>query len=47
MFPDKKEYVGAVLMDLLVALDTINNGLFIAKLNTYGLSVTALKLLRQ
>ena len=34
----KKEYVGAILMDLSNAFNTINYELLVAKLNTYGFS---------
>ena len=42
---DKKEFAGAVLMDLLKAFDTINHELLIAKLNAYGFSESPLKLI--
>ena len=32
---DKKEYIGAILMDLSKAFDTINNKLLVANLNAY------------
>ena len=35
---DKKEYVGAILMNLYKAFSTINYELLVAKLNTYGFS---------
>ena len=35
---DKKEYVGAILIDLSKAFNTVNYELFLAKLNTYGFS---------
>ena len=34
----KKEYVGAILMDLSKTFNTINYELLVAKLNTYGFS---------
>ena len=34
----KKEYVGAILMDLSKAFDTINYKLLVAKRNAYGFS---------
>merc|ERR1712096_425564 len=37
MSGDKKEYSGAVLMDLSKALDTINHELLVAKMHAYGL----------
>ena len=39
---DKKGYAGAILMDLSKALDTINHGLLISKLNTYGFGLKSL-----
>ena len=33
---DKKEYVGAILMDLSKAFDIINYHLLVAKRNAYG-----------
>ena len=35
---DKKEYVGAILMDLSKPFSTISYELSVAKLNTYGFS---------
>ena len=35
---DKKEYAGALLMDLSKAFDTINHDLLLAKLSAYGFS---------
>jgi len=43
---DKKGYAGAMLMDLSKAFDTINHNLLIAKLHAYGLSRSALKLIK-
>ena len=42
---DKKEFAGAVLMDLLKAFDTTNHELLIAILNAYGFSEPSLKLI--
>ena len=35
---DKKEHVGAILMDVSKAFNTINYEFLVAKLNTYGFS---------
>ena len=40
---DKKEFAGAILMDLSKALDCLNHELLIAKLSAYGFSRSALK----
>ena len=42
---DNKGYVGALLMDLSKALDTLNHDLLIAKLYAYGFDIKTLKLL--
>ena len=42
---DKKEFAGAVLMDLSKAFNTINHELLIAKLNACGFSEPSLRLL--
>ena len=42
---DKKEFAGAVLMDLSKAFKRINHQLLIAKLNAYGFSEPSLKLI--
>ena len=42
---DKKEYVGAILMDLSKAFDTINYKLSVAKFNAYGFSKETPKLI--
>ena len=43
---DKKEYGGAVLMDLSKAFDTLNHNLLIAKLHACGFSTESLKLIK-
>ena len=43
---DKGEYVSALLMDLSKVFDTINHDLLIAKLEAYGFSKQALKLMK-
>ena len=42
---DKKGYAGAVLMDLSKAFDCINHELLIAKLDAYGLTNKALRMI--
>ena len=42
---DNKGFGGTILMDLSKAFDTINHGLLIAKLDTYGFHKSSLKLL--
>ena len=42
---DNRGYAGAILMDLSKAFDTINHELLVAKLNAYGFSNSALKLI--
>ena len=44
MSRDKREYSGAVLMDLSKAFDTINHELLVAKMHAYGFSIDALKI---
>ena len=44
MSRDKREYSGAVLMDLSKAFDTINHELLVAKMHAYGFSIGALKI---
>ena len=44
---DKKGYVGAVLMDLSKAFDTLNHDLLIAKLHVYGFSEESLQLIKK
>ena len=44
-FLDKKGYVGAVLVDLLKAFDCLDHDLLLAKLDAYGFSRSALKLI--
>ena len=43
---DKKGFAGAMLMDLSKAFDTIDHNLLIAKLNAYGFSKSALRLIK-
>ena len=38
---DQKKFVGAVLMDLLKAFDSIPHDLLLAKIHTYGFSLDA------
>ena len=42
---DKKEYSCALLMDLLMAFDTINSDLLLVKLNSNGFSINTLNLM--
>ena len=42
---DKKEYGGAVLMDLSKGFDTLNHNLLMAKLHAYGFTTESLKLI--
>ena len=44
MSRDKREYSGAVLMDLSKPFDTINHELLVAKMHAYGFSIDALKI---
>ena len=41
---DNNQHVGAILMDLSKAFDTINHKLLVAKLSAYGFSKSALTL---
>ena len=43
---DKKGFAGAMLMDISKAFDTIDHNLLIAKLNAYGFSKSALRLIK-
>ena len=43
---DKKEYAGAVLMDLSKAFDDINHDLLIAKMKVYGFTKNSLRLIK-
>ena len=43
---DNKRYVGAILMDLSKAFDTINHDLLTAKLHIYSFSIEPLKLIK-
>ena len=45
-FVDNSNMFGALLTDLLKAFDCLDHELLIAKLNAYGSSLTALKLVR-
>ena len=42
---DEKGYVGAILMDLSKAFDTLNHELLIAKVNAYGFPHDSIRLL--
>ena len=43
---DMKRYIGAILMDLSKAFDTLNHDLLMAKLHAYGFSEESLKLIK-
>ena len=43
---DNRKMFGALLIDLSKAFDCLSHGLLIAKLNAYGFSVAALRLLQ-